>query len=115
MKRYPVVLLMTAFFFFAQQISAQSNDPKLVIDNAKLKVTEYNAGPGEDVCGKGQHSHAPHLTIILTSATVQVTTVDGKKINQQVPSGTTFWSEAETHAVVNTGKEKIRFQIVEAK
>jgi hypothetical protein len=109
------VFLMLFFVAGVSNIHAQVNQSKVIIDNPKLKVTEYNASPGEDVCGIGKHSHGPHLTILLTDAEVQVTTADGKKINQKAPAGTTFWSESETHSVINVGKEKLRFQIVETK
>jgi hypothetical protein len=88
---------------------------KVVLDNAKMKVTEFTAAPGKAVCGPGKHSHAAHLTVLLTDADVTVTLPDGKTVSQKAPAGAAFWSEAETHTVVNSGKSPVRAYIVEVK
>jgi len=88
---------------------------KVILDNEKVRVTQYESQSGKDVCGSGKHSHGPHLTILLTDARVTITMEDGKVVTSNSPGGTTFWSEAETHIVINSGKAPIRAQIVEYK
>ncbi len=104
---------------FAMVANAQSTEvtmnSKVVNDNAKMKVIEFNAAPGKDVCGIGKHSHAAHLTILLTDADVTVILPDGKTISQKAPAGTAFWSETETHTVVNAGKSPVRAYIIDVK
>ena len=88
---------------------------KVTVDNEKVKVTEFIGLPNGDVCGVGVHSHGPHLSILLSDAKVEITR-DGKKETQDVFKGLSFWSEkAETHSVVNIGKDAVRSLIVEVK
>jgi hypothetical protein len=87
---------------------------KVVLENEKMKVTEYVSSSGKDVCGKGKHSHPAHLTILLSDVSVLLTTAEGEVKNLSVPSGASFWSEKETHVVRN--KEKgARVLLVEVK
>ena len=76
-------LFAACLFCFAVCGKSQQNFPvsdtiKVILENDKLKVTEYVSNPGKDICGKGKHTHAPHLSILLTDATVTVTPLDGK-------------------------------------
>jgi hypothetical protein len=41
---------------------------------------------------------------LLTGAEVQLTAEDGKTQHIEIPAGTTFWSEEETHQVINTSE-----------
>lgn len=113
-------LFAICFFCFAVYGKSQQNTPvsdtiKVILENDKVKVTEYVSNPGKDVCGKGKHTHAPHLSILFTDATVTVTTSDGKTQIVNVTSGTTFWSEAETHIAINSGSKVAKAYIVELK
>lgn len=119
-----------ALFLFAKQVNAQE---KVLVDNAKIKVTEYISQPGQDVCGPGKHTHKEHLTILLTDAKVKMTRNDGtiedeafsKDRHQltvttngksdQITTDGTFWAEGTTHTVINTGKQPIKLLIVETK
>ena len=94
-------LFAMCFFGFADYGKSQQNifvtdTIKAILENEKVKVTEYISTPGKDVCGKGMHTHVPHLSILLTDAKVTVTTPDGKTQIFDVKAGTAFWSEAET-------------------
>jgi len=71
-------LFTICFFGFAVYGKTQQDAIKVILENDKLKVTEYTSTPGKDVCGKGKHTHAPHLSILLTDAIVRQTTPDGK-------------------------------------
>ena len=113
-------LFAACFFTFALYGKSQQNIPvpdtiKVILENDKVKVTEYVSNPGKDVCGKGKHTHGPHLSILLTDAKVTVTTADGKTQMVNVKAGTAFWSEAETHIVINSGSKIVRAYIVEVK
>jgi len=115
-------LLLFAMCFFAfvvygksQQGVFVSDTIKVILENEKVKVTEYVSNPGKDVCGTGKHTHGPHLSILLTDAKVTVTTADGKTQMINVNAGTTFWSEAETHIAINSGSKVAKAYIVEVK
>ena len=113
-------LLLICFFGFAlygrsQQNIRVSDTIKVILENDKLKVTEYVSNPGKDICGKGKHTHAPHLSILLTDAIVTVTTPDGKTQIFDLKAGSTFWSEAETHIAINSGSKIAKAYLVELK
>ena len=118
MKSFAVTvlfLIMLSTKNFAQSNSTPADAEKVLVDNDKMKVTEYTSIPGGSVCGKGIHHHGAHFTVILTDAAVEITLHDGKKIVQQVPAGTSFWSEPETHAIKNMGNTAVKVQIIETK
>ena len=111
-------LLTSAFLFCASLVFSQEKAKplgKVIIDNAQVKVTEMVSQPGKDMYGLGKHSHPAHLTVMLSDATVTVTTPTGKVMTQKVAAGTTFWSEAETHTVINSGNATSKMQIIEYK
>jgi quercetin dioxygenase-like cupin family protein len=99
--------------------SQQNNTPidtiKVILENDKVKVTEYSSTPGKDVCGKGKHTHPAHLSIFLTDAKARLTTEDGKTQDFDLKAGTAFWSEAETHMVINNGNKPAKVYLVEVK
>ena len=88
---------------------------KVIIDNESVKVTSLESSPGKDMCGLGKHSHGAHLTVLLTDANITITTPDGKVVSQKAKAGTTFWSEPETHTVINSGTSVIKAQMIEYK
>lgn len=104
--------ILVVILFFAISTAKSQSTGKPVFENEKLKVTEYVGEPGKDVCGVGQHSHPAHLTILLTAASVKVILPDGKTVEQKAPAGATFWTEAETHTVINNGSQPVRSYIV---
>jgi hypothetical protein len=115
-------LLLSAVFFFAVSIYGKSQNfniikdtIQVVLENDKLKVTEYSSMPGKDVCGKGKHTHPAHLSILLTDAIVRQTTPDGKIRDFVLKSGATFWSEPGTHIAINNGNMPAKVYIVEIK
>ncbi len=88
------------------------DDRKVVFENEKYTVTEYDSNPGKDVCGSGKHSHEGHLTIALTNAKVRLTSANGETKEIEIPEGATFWSDAETHMVINTGDKPAKFLLI---
>ncbi len=116
MKR--LLLASLCFFGFSvcgisQEIRIPKDTTFVVFENSKLKLTEYISTPGKDVCGPGMHSHVPHLSILLTDASVSLTTEDGKTQDINLKSGATFWSDAETHMVLNDGNNTVKVYLVE--
>lgn len=130
MKKY--ILISAAFIFFTS-VRSFAQTSKVIIDNDKIKVTEYLSKPGEDVCGKGMHSHADHLTILLTDAKVKNTssngqsqieifnsqkhlyTVDKNGKQENFPAESAFWAKGEEHEVINVSDKPLKFYIVETK
>ena len=113
-------LFAVCLFCFAVYGKSQQNIPvsdtiKVILENDKVKVTEYVSNPGKDICGKGKHTHAPHLSILLTDATVTVTPPDGKTQTFDIKAGAAFWSEAETHIAINSGSKIAKAYLVELK
>lgn len=104
-----------AVFGKSQQIIPVPDTIKVILENDKVKVTEYVSNPGKDICGKGKHTHAPHLSILLTDAKVTVTPLDGNTQTFDVKAGTAFWSGAETHIAINSGSKIARAYLVELK
>ncbi len=114
------ILLIVLMAYFPSTIQAQADLKKnqsgsIILDNENVKVTSFESQPGKDMCGIGKHSHGAHITVMLTEATVTVTMPDGKVVTNKLPSGSTFWSEAETHTVINSGKNISKVQLIEYK
>jgi hypothetical protein len=109
------IILTCCFVVVGQFLYAQSSDGKVVLDNDDVKVYEFESTPGKDVCGAGKHSHPAHLTVLLTDASITITTPDGKVSTKKFKSGATFWSPAETHMVINSGAGSVKCQLVEVK
>ncbi len=109
-------ILIVCLMFGTNLLFAQSStDGKVVLDNDNVKVYEFESTPGKDVCGAGKHSHPAHLTVLLTDASITITTPDGKVSTKKLKAGTSFWNEAETHMVVNSGAGQVKCQLVEVK
>ena len=92
----------------------QPRSYRVLVDNAKVRVLEFNSRPGMGVCGVGIHSHPEHLTVLLTPAKVKVTehgrttVIDGK-------ANDVFWEPAVTHEVENVSGDNVRLLIIELK
>lgn len=130
MKQKTLTMLFVSLSFLVMKADAQE---KVLIDNDKMKVTEYISEPGKDVCGPGKHSHKEHLTILLTDANVEMVKDDGTVTaeayaaalhqytitqngkSEQIPADGTFWVKGSTHTVINKGKLPIKLMIVELK
>lgn len=102
---------------------AQAQDPsvvqprayKVVLENDKVRVLEFNSKPGMGMCGQGVHSHPAHLSIALTPAKVRVKLPDGSVIVAESKVGDVFWAEAETHETENISGRNARALMVELK
>jgi hypothetical protein len=99
----------------SQVLSNLSDTIQVILENDKVKVTEYVSTPRKDVCGKGKHTHPPHLSIFLTDAKARLIMDDGKTQDFDLKAGTAFWSDAETHMVINNGNKPAKVYLVEVK
>ncbi len=120
MKKLFITTLFVVCFALAGKSQSHSGGsgkdaPNVILENDKVKVTEFVSVPGADACGKGKHSHNERLVIAITDASIQMTTEDGKTQNLDLKAGTAFWGGTETHSVVNTGKQPAKFYAVEVK
>lgn len=130
MKQFSITLFV---MLCISAISAKAQESKVLIDNDKIKVTEYISQPGKDVCGTGKHSHVDHATILLSDAKVKTINADGvteietysaaKHLyivskngkTDKIPIDGTFWVPGASHSVTNIGNKPLRFYIVETK
>jgi hypothetical protein len=104
-------------------LDAQSQDPakvmprayRIVFENDRVRVLEFNSRPGLGICGESLHSHPAHLTVVLNEFTARATSADGTVRDQKRKAGEVFWSEAETHRVENVGRSGSRVLHVELK
>jgi hypothetical protein len=88
---------------------------RVVLENDRLRVLEFNSKPGMGVCGNGMHSHPPHLSVALSPAKAKVKLPDGKTIVAENRLGDVWWAEAETHEVENISGRNVRALIIELK
>jgi hypothetical protein len=119
MKKLFITLFVVGFALTGKGQSQSGNTgkdaPNVILENDKVKVTEFVSNPGGDACGKGKHSHNERLVIAITDASIKMTTEDGKTQNLDLKAGTAFWGGTEMHSVVNTGKQPAKFYAVEVK
>ena len=88
---------------------------RVVLENDRLRVVEFNSKPGMGICGTGMHSHPAHLTVALSPAKVRVKLPDGKVFEPENKLGDVFWTEAETHETENLTGHNVRALIIELK
>lgn len=126
-----ICLTMSLFLVLFSSLKAQKG--KIIVDNEKIRITEYTSLPGKDVCGSGMHTHTEHGNILMTDAKVNVTypdgsteihvydskskklTIDKKGGKLVIPSDGAFWVNGETHELKNTGNSALVFFLIETK
>jgi len=97
-------------------VQSQPQNYRVVLENDKVRVLEYNGRPGMGVCGDGMHSHPPHVTVLLSTGNVRIKTPDGKvEVHKDMPVGAVFWGNTERHEVENIGGSNVRTLIIELK
>jgi hypothetical protein len=115
------VLAMLPALLLADAASAQDAATvqprayKVVFENDRMRVLEFNSKPGMGVCGNGMHSHPAHLTVALSTAKARIRLPDGKVFVGENKLGDVFWSEAETHETENITGRDVRALMVELK
>ncbi len=117
MKKLFITLCIVSLSLLGKSYTDGSGttETKVILENDKVKVTEFVSAPGVDACGTGKHSHNERLVIAISDASIKLTTEDGKSQDLDLKAGTAFWGGAETHSVVNTGKQPAKFYAVEVK
>lgn len=119
MKTLFIILFIAGFSLTGKSQSQSGGSgkdaPNVILENDKVKVTEFLSAPGADACGTGKHSHKERLVIAISDASIKMTTEDGKTQNLDLKAGTAFWGGTEMHSVVNTGKQPAKFYAVEVK
>jgi beta-alanine degradation protein BauB len=125
--RRDVLALLAAFGVpdtaFAASDTTLSNDPvlvapksyRVVFENDRVRVLEYNNRPGLGPCGRGRHYHPAHLDVFLSEFTGRMTHEDGRISTGRPKVGQVGWFEAETHEVENVDKSVVRMLMVELK
>ncbi len=93
---------------------AQPGNYKVVLDNAEVRVLQYNSRPGMGVCGDGIHSHPAHLTVLLTPAKVHLIE-NGHDLIVSQKQGDVFWSGPVTHETENLSGAEVQCLIIEMK
>ncbi|MEO6744464.1 MAG: hypothetical protein ABIS28_11340 [Caldimonas sp.] len=93
----------------------QATAYRVVAENDRMRVLEFNSRPGMGICGSGVHSHPAHLSIALSYAKVRIKTAEGKQFDAETKLGDVFFSEAETHETENITGKNVRALIVEMK
>lgn len=88
---------------------------RIAFENEKVRVLDYQAGPGAPACGFGRHSHPSHLTILLTDAKVRIVGADGKAAVEDGKAGDMFWEPAATHEVEDVSGKNSRCYVIEIK
>lgn len=88
---------------------------RVVLENDKVRVLEFNSRPGMGICGEGMHSHPARLNIVLSGWRSLASSPNSPAREVQRKDGEVFWREAETHKVENIGKTSSRVLMVELK
>jgi len=97
-------------------VQSQPQNYRVVLENDRVRVLEYNGRPGMGVCGDGMHSHPPHVAVLLSTGTIRMRTPDGKvEVHRDIPAGTVFWGNTETHETENVGGKNVRMLLIELK
>jgi hypothetical protein len=108
-------LLMAKDALAQDAAKMQPGSYRVVLENDRVRVLEFNSRPGLGVCGQGMHSHPAHLTVALSPAKVRVKLPDGKTLVGENRTGDVFWSEAETHETENITGKDVRALLIELK
>ena len=84
MKQIVLLMALATCFAFKAKAQTGATERTVVVDNSKIKVTEFLSQPGQDVCGKGVHSHPDQLTVLLTDATVTITKAGSQSLKKRL-------------------------------
>jgi len=125
--RRDVLALLAAFgvpeVAFAAAGTEVANDPvvvapksyRVMFENDKVRVLEYNNRPGLGPCGLGRHYHPAHLDVFLSEFSGKMTHEDGRITTGKTKVGKVAWYEAETHEVENVDKSATWMIMIEIK
>jgi hypothetical protein len=92
--------------------AAKAVQPKVLLENDKVRVTEVHYKPGES---SEMRERAPRVTRALTAGTMERTYADGKKETVNWKAGDVKWSPKEAFVNKNVGKSDIVLYVVTPK
>ena len=98
--------------------SAQKAKPavyKIVFENDKVRIIEYQTGSEKDICGYGMHTHPAHAFIMKTDAKLRVVVSDGKESFENAKAGDVGWEPAEEHICQNLSGNNAACYVIEIK
>jgi hypothetical protein len=94
----------------------QPNSYKVVFENDRMRVLEYNSRPGMGACGQGMHTHPAHLTVVVTGGKTRLKLPDGSIKDITSKDGDVFWTEADIpHEIENISGRNLRLLLIETK
>lgn len=88
---------------------------RVTLENARVRVLEYESTGGSGACGTGRHFHPAHLTVYLTPARIRGHKDDGTTLTTVRRPGEVAWFESGWHASENLGPEGTRLCMIEIK
>jgi len=109
------LLFGSLFGVRSQVLYTQADSSQVLIDNHLFKITAIACNPGQHFSGLGMYSDNTFLAVLLTDASVLLTTQEGHTHKYELKAGATFWGKAETHIVVYNGSGDVKFYLIEAK
>lgn len=110
-----IFLAASAFSVVALAEDAVIADPDhyaVEFENDKVRIIRIKYGPGEKSV---MHTHGPNASIILTPATMRMTTADGNSEEVTMQAGDVAWADAEEHLPENLGDGPVEVVLVELK
>jgi quercetin dioxygenase-like cupin family protein len=93
-------------------IAADPKHTKVEFENDQVRVVRYRYEPGEK---SPMHGHPDNVQVMLTDATANVTTADGKTTAISGKAGEARWREAGQHSVQNAGGKAFEGLLIEMK
>ncbi len=93
-------------------LKVASNNYKVLLDNAHVRVLEYRSKPGDK---SAMHEHPALVAVAVTHTKANFTFPDGKVMPVDLPPGRAMYNAAFSHAVENTGSGPGHVIIVELK
>jgi beta-alanine degradation protein BauB len=107
------LLLCAASGAFAQDPAKTDGDKyKVILENEKVRVLEYNDKPGEKT---SQHHHPNFVLYALDTFKRKLTFPDGKKVEKEFKKGDVIWMKDQIHIGENIGATDTHVLIVELK
>ena len=101
--------------FSQDPVAIEPKSYRVVFENNRVRVLEYNNRPGLGPCGRGLHYHPAHLNIIMSGFAARTTRADGKIVTGSAKAGDVTWHEAGTHEVETVDKAASRLLMIEMK
>ena len=126
-------LCLTLGLSFLVLSSLIAQKKETLLDNDKIRVTQYTSLPGKEVCGVGMHTHVEHVNILMTDAKLKSTypdgstdiqiydankhqlTIESKGKRQVISSYGGFVAPAGTHELKNIGTKPFIYYTIETK